>query len=151
MKKNLILLILSLFFIPKALAETTIPWTKEGCESVKGAWLTAHSATDPDCDSAHCNGINFCGSPVKVSWFSALTWCKSIGHKLASFDSMCPGNLVINGSICQNLKGIEPTSRSGPYNFYWSTLTTSNSNAWGVMLKNGIMSNSGGDYAGTKT
>jgi len=151
MKKFLGALVLSLAVSTAALADMNIPWTKEGCESVKGAWLTAHSASDSGCDAAHCNAKNFCGSAVKVNWFSALIWCKSIGHKLASFDSMCPGNLVISGSICQNLKGIETVRRANGYNYYWSTLATSNNNAWGVRLENGLMSDAGGDNAGTKT
>ena len=43
----------------RALAETTIPWTKEGCESVKGKWITAHSPDDDGCDSHRTD--NDCG------------------------------------------------------------------------------------------
>ena len=35
--------LLAISLATRAFAETTIPWTKEGCESVKGTWVTAHS------------------------------------------------------------------------------------------------------------
>ena len=75
----------------RALADTTIPWTKEGCESVKGTWITAHSPTDDGCDAAHCNGLNFCRSNVDMNWWSAFIWCQSIGHKLVTLANLCPG------------------------------------------------------------
>ena len=75
----------------QAFAETTIPWTKEGCESVKGTWITALAATDSGCDANHCNGMNFCAGPVGMNWFSAYIWCQSIGHKFASYNHLCPG------------------------------------------------------------
>ena len=104
MKKNLILLVLSLFFTQAALAETTIPWTKEGCESVKGKWITAHASTEDGCDAAHCNGRNFCQSPQTMNWWSALIWCKSIGRELATTEDACPNGLS-SGNTCANLKG----------------------------------------------
>ena len=129
MKKNLILLILSLFFIPKALAETTIPWTKEGCESVKGTWITAHSATDDGCDAAHCNSMNFCISNVSMNLFSALIWCQSIGRKLASLDHACPGIPTTSGP-CANLN--LNTCKNG-----WTSMTTGTNLAFIARLKNG--------------
>ena len=63
----------------QAFAETTIPWTKEGCESVKGKWITAK------------NGTNFCKSSQYMTWFNALIWCKSIGRNLVDFYHLCPG------------------------------------------------------------
>jgi hypothetical protein len=104
MKKNLILLIL-IIISNSALAETTIPWTKEGCESVKGKWITAHSATDEGCDAAHCNGKNFCEGPTLLrSWFSALIWCQSIGRELADLETACPNGLA-SSRTCANLAG----------------------------------------------
>ena len=84
-------------------AETTIPWTKEGCESVKGTWITAHSPDESGCDANHCNGRNFCRSNVKMNWWSALIWCKSIGRELASIEDACPNS--ISTLTCANLKG----------------------------------------------
>ena len=87
------------------MADINIPWTKEGCESVKGTWVTAHSATDEGCDAAHCNGMNFCRSQNnQLNWWSALIWCKSIGRELADMESMCPNGLS-SGNTCANLKG----------------------------------------------
>ena len=60
--KNCLFLAMTLILAHSALAETTIPWTKEGCESVKGTWIAAHLPDDDGCDTAHCNGMNFCTS-----------------------------------------------------------------------------------------
>ena len=90
----------------QALAETTIPWTKEGCESVKGTWITAHSATDEGCSVTSCNGMNFCKAPITMNWFNALIWCQSIGHKLATFSNLCPRVTGPNTSTCTNIAGI---------------------------------------------
>ena len=105
--------------VTRAFAETTIPWTKAGCESVKGTWITAHSATDDGCDAAHCNGLNFCTLNVNnngLNWWSALIWCKSIGRELASIEDACPNGLAGSG-ICANLpKGTT----------FWTTTSKSN-------------------------
>ena len=121
----------------RALAETTIPWTKEGCESVKGTWITAHSATDDGCDAAHCNGKNFCEGPVRTTWFSALIWCKSIGHKLTDLETVCPNGLTTNA--CPNLNKTKgywtdiPCNQSSVYYVDWSRiiLCTSRTNTSG--------------------
>ena len=94
--------LLAISLATQAFAETTIPWTKEGCESVKGTWITAHSATDAGCDSAHCNGLNFCQSNVSMNWWSAFVWCKSIGHELVDLETACPKGMASGGS-CANL------------------------------------------------
>ncbi|MBP5344501.1 MAG: hypothetical protein J6Y85_05470 [Alphaproteobacteria bacterium] len=108
MKKNIILFVLGLTLTQPAMAETTIPWTKEGCESVKGTWITAHQATDTDCSSTQCNGMNFCASTVGINFFNALIWCKSIGHKLTDFTHLCPGatGQINTPGICVNAKGL---------------------------------------------
>ena len=102
MKRFLGILFLSLVISTSAQAVTTIPWTKEGCESVKGTWITSHAATDSGCDAAHCNNRNFCRSNVQMSWFSALIWCQSIGRTLTDVETACPNSLSNN--TCANLK-----------------------------------------------
>ena len=94
--------LLAISLATRAFAETTIPWTKEGCESVKGTWITAHSPTDDGCDAAHCNGRNFCRSNVKMNWWSALIWCKSIGRELTDIETACPNGLA-SSRTCANL------------------------------------------------
>ena len=100
--------LLAISLTTQALAETTIPWTKEGCESVKGTWITAHSATDEGCDTAHCNGRNFCAyggtKTMNMNWWSALIWCQSIGRELTDIETACP-NGIASSSSCANLKG----------------------------------------------
>ena len=109
MKRLLGVLVLSLAVSHSALAVTTIPWTKEGCESVKGTWVTAHSPTDAGCDEAHCNGLNFCRSQNnQMNWWSAMIWCKSIGHKLVDLETACPGGLVQDrtcANLCKKISG----------------------------------------------
>lgn len=124
MKKNLVLLILCFLFAQKALAETTIPWTKEGCESVKGTWVTAHSATDEGCDAAHCNGVSFCQSPNTVTWWSAFTWCKGIGKKLVDLETACPNGLA-SSNTCANLQNILPRRA-------WTNVPSGTRNAYGI-------------------
>ena len=91
-------------------AETTIPWTKAGCESVKGTWITAHFSTDSGCDANHCNGKNFCRSNVQMNWFSALIWCHSIGRELTDLETACPNGLA-SGNTCANLKDKVPNNQ----------------------------------------
>ena len=104
MKRFLGVLFLSMILSHTAMAVTTIPWTKEGCESVKGTWITAKSATDAGCDTAHCNGKNFCRGRVRMNWWSALIWCQSIGHRMPDLETACP-NALSSGAYCANLYG----------------------------------------------
>ena len=109
--------LLAISLTTQALAETTIPWTKAGCESVKGTWVTAHKSTDSGCDAAHCNGKNFCRSPQMMNFWSAVIWCKSIGRTLAGVEDACPNGLS-SGNTCANLasvNGVRPwTSDPSP-------------------------------------
>jgi len=108
MKASFGVLFLSLVLSHTVIAGTNIPWTKEGCESVKGTWVTAHSPTDDGCDAAHCNGLHFCRSNVSMNWWSAMIWCKSIGHKLVDLETACPGGLVQDrtcANLCHKISG----------------------------------------------
>ena len=109
--------------VTRAFAETIIPWTKEGCESVKGTWITAHSPTDDGCDTNHCNGLNFCKSNVDMNWWSALIWCKSIGRELTDLETACPNGLS-SGNTCANL-----TSISG---WFWTSTPRSGNNSCNI-------------------
>jgi len=104
MKKFLGALFLSVTLAKSAFAVTTIPWTKAGCESVNGTWVTAYNQSDTGCDANHCNGMNFCRSNVRLNWWSALIWCKSIGRQLADLETACP-HAISSGTICKNLYG----------------------------------------------
>ena len=111
-KLNFIVLgtLLAISLATQAFADTTIPWTKEGCESVKGTWITAHSATDDGCDAAHCNGLNFCRSPQTMNLWSAAIWCKSIGRELADVETACPKGMSLGG--CPNLYQLSGTGHA---------------------------------------
>ena len=124
--------LLAISLATQAFAETTIPWTKEGCESVKGIWVTAHSATDDGCDAAHCNGLNFCRRKVNMNWFSALIWCKSIGHKLTDIETACPNGLA-SSETCANLEPYIP--RDYRFGFWTSIPSTSAGYTWRIARK----------------
>ena len=129
MKKYIVILFFNLILAHSAFAETTIPWTKEGCESVKGTWITAHSPTDDGCDAAHCNGKNFCRSAQPMNWFNALIWCKSIGRTAASYEHVCPGVPIgSNESPCSNLH------YSGTCPNGWTSMPRGNDQAFIVSL-----------------
>ena len=133
--KKYLFLSMALILTHGAFAETTVPWTKEGCESVKGTWITAHSATDSGCDAAHCNGKSFCRGPLTTTWFSALIWCQSIGHKLVSFSNLCPGiptefNTAKNA--CANVSGISNVRG-------WTSMPSGTNKALCVNLSSGAV------------
>ena len=54
----------------------------------------------------NCNGMEFCMSNKTMNWWSAFTWCDSIGGKLASFTSACPDTQMATPGPCPNLKGL---------------------------------------------
>ena len=131
-KLNFIVLgtLLAISLATQALADTTIPWTKEGCESVKGTWITAHSPDESGCEvidadtsTPMCNGKNFCRSPNGMNFWSAVIWCKSIGRTLAPLSSACP-KIYPNGT-CANLKG-KISSGNWNWNSWLNTPYSSN-------------------------
>ena len=88
------------------------------CTNAGGTIITANSygndkgglcndPSNPDL-TKNCNGKSFCLGHA-MNWWSAFTWCESIGGKFASFSSMCPGTAPAeNGdsNACPNLKGL---------------------------------------------
>ena len=57
----------------------------------------------------NCNGMEFCVSNKTMNWWSAFTWCDSIGGKLASFEHLCPGTPARPNNVakaCPNVTGI---------------------------------------------
>ena len=53
----------------------------------------------------NCNGMEFCMSNNAMNWWSAFTWCESVGGILVSFEEMCPGTQRLQDVSCPNLKG----------------------------------------------
>ena len=129
MKASFGVLFLSLILSHTVLAGTNIPWTKEGCESVKGIWVTAHAATDSGCDALHCNGKNFCRSQQMTNWFSALIWCKSIGRELTDLETVCPRG--VSTMTCDNMAGKNVDG--------WTTTPYPNSNGQFFIVQNGTI------------
>ena len=44
-----------------------------------------------------------------MNWWSAFTWCESIGGQEANFLSLCPGTQALNNQpagACPNVKGL---------------------------------------------
>ena len=54
------------------------------------------------------NGHTYCRSKVTMSWWSAFSWCKKQGRKLASLQQLCinwDGGTATG--LCHNMKGEE--------------------------------------------
>ncbi|MBP5344123.1 MAG: hypothetical protein J6Y85_03535 [Alphaproteobacteria bacterium] len=55
----------------------------------------------------NCNGQKFCLGGKGMNWWSAFTWCESIGGKQASLSNMCPGAPQVSDydhpNACPNL------------------------------------------------
>ena len=105
MKKYIGLLLITIVNL-EAFAGTVIEWNQTGCESVGGTWVQANNAVDTDkgCDADHCNSKTFCTSSVTMNWYSAFSWCESIGAQLVSISDACPNDL--SSGKCTNLKGV---------------------------------------------
>ena len=89
-----------------------------------GQWITANEVGDLDgaCLVGSCNGKQFCVSNGSVNWWSAFTWCKSNGLRLADLKTACAGN-VPEGSYCINLKGKLDLS-------FWTSTSASDEKAY---------------------
>ena len=85
------------------------------CTTYGGTIITANSygndkgglcndPNDPNLTN-NCNGKKFCQGGKTMNWWSAFTWCESIGGKLASFESVCPGAKSVQDT-CPNTKGL---------------------------------------------
>lgn len=64
-----------------------------------------------------------------MNWWSAFTWCESIGGHLASFASMCPGvqtNTNGNSGACPNLAKVFGSAHRAWSNVGWKTNTALN-------------------------
>ena len=53
------------------------------------------------------NNVDYCVSEITMNWFSAFSWCKAVGGKLATVDEACPGTLF---NTCTNIKGKQTTN-----------------------------------------
>ena len=98
----------------------------DNCTAYGGTIITANSygndkgglCNDPNdtTKTNNCNGKRFCVGSMKMNWWSAFTWCESIGGKLAGFESACPGVQTqpsTETGACPNFKGI------GNYTWNW--------------------------------
>jgi len=108
------ILLLSLCLTTSAFADF---WTN--CTNNGGTIIQANSygndkgglCNDPS-DSTktnNCNGKRFCLSGNAMNWWSNFTWCESIGGRLASFSSLCPGiqtNINTSTGACPNLVNV---------------------------------------------
>ena len=105
------ILLLSLCITTPALADF---WTN--CTNNDGTIIQANSygndkggsCSDPNDSSKtkNCNGKSFCISNSTRNWWSAFTWCDSIGGHLADFSSLCPGSQQELNVPCPNMKNI---------------------------------------------
>jgi len=134
------ILLLSLCIATPALADL---WTN--CTNAGGNIITANSysndkgglCNDPSdsTKTTNCNGKRFCMGGNKINWWSAFTWCESIGGKLASFEHVCPGVQTQPNNVagaCPNAKGIG----SG---WVWVTMGWQSKGALDVNFANGAI------------
>jgi len=109
------ILLLSLCTATPALADF---WTN--CTTFGGTIVQANSygndkgglcnnPNNPDVVN-NCNGKRFCRGGTKMNWWSSFTWCESIGGKLVSFDTVCPGTQKNDSGTCPNLKNVGSTN-----------------------------------------
>jgi len=146
--KKFEILLLSLCVATPALADL---WTN--CTNNGGTVIQANSygndkgglCNDPSDSNltTNCNGKRFCKSGNKMNWWSAFTWCESIGGRLVSFGSMCPGIQTKPNNVagaCPNLKG----TGTG---YVWANMGWENYMAINLNLSNGAIgwSNYGGN------
>lgn len=112
--------------------------TKDGVNLDKGG--LCNDPNDPN-TSNNCNGMEFCRSNKDMNWWSAFTWCESIGGKLASFEHLCPSTQMIKNSTnaapgaCPNLTG------TGSDVWGWSSTGIDNCQALDVNLSTGATAN----------
>ena len=52
------------------------------------------------------NNVDYCVSTIKMNWFSAFSWCKAAGGKLATVDEACPST---GFATCTNVKNKQST------------------------------------------
>ena len=97
----------------------------DNCTANGGTIITANSygndkggyCNDPNNTELtnNCNGKRFCRSGNAMNWWSSFTWCESIGGKLASFESMCPGVQIASQwkvyGACPNLTAVGTSGR----------------------------------------
>ena len=85
----------------------------------------------------NCNGKKFCVSGNRLNWWSAFTWCESIGGQLASFEHMCPGTQALNGNACPNLTAVYNITKT----YLWNSVKLPNGMILNVSPQTGITRN----------
>ena len=127
-----------LTLITLALATTAQADFWDNCTAYGGTIITANSygndkgglCNDPNDSSKtnNCNGKRFCRSGNSMNWWSSFTWCESIGGKLASFESACPGTPFSvresDAESCPNLINL------GLQTWHWTGLGAGNNGAY---------------------
>ena len=81
------------------------------------------------------NSGTYCVSNIRMTWWSAFTWCAGIGGKLATWQEACP-TTQIGGNPCGNMNtgGLNVDS-------WTAEPTTSDTNAYIVKPSNGSTGN----------
>ena len=136
-----------LYLIALALATTAQADFWDNCTAYGGTIITANSygndkvglCNDPN-DSTktnNCNGKRFCMNNKGTNWWSSITWCESIGGKLASFSSLCPGVIADSSGSgdCPNATGINSSY------WGWTSMGWGTKNALNVRLSTGAVTN----------
>ena len=122
---------ITLFVAALILASPTYAKWGTNCTSNGGTIIKANEwgddkgglCSDPNLTN-NCNGMEFCVSGKGMNWWSAFTWCESVGGKLANIQVMCPNTNLIEKTECPNFKGVLSGISA------WSTTGSSDSSVW---------------------
>ena len=117
----------------------------DNCTAYGGTIITANSygndkggyCNDPNNSNLanNCNGKQFCLRDATPNWWSAFSWCETIGGHLASFYDMCPNTKTNTDSTqgtCANLAGLSTRSA-------WTSMGWQSNNALYVALSYGTV------------
>ena len=83
------------------------------------------------------DGTDMCVSKITMNWWSAFSWCRANGLRLASHAQACAGNAP--ASSCINVY-----NKTGLQGNAWTSNTHGKAQAWAVFLSSQLWSQSPG-------
>lgn len=89
---------------------------EETCANGKGKLVQDH------------DGNNYCVSQVKMNWFSAFSWCETIGGQLPTLEDCNCKKCSSTAAMCDNL---DPVSGAGG-NVVWTSQNAGSDKVWTI-------------------
>ena len=84
---------------------------EETCANGKGKLVQDH------------DGNNYCVSQVKMNWFSAFSWCETVGGKLPTLEDCNCKDCGVTPTSCPNLRNV--MVKAEVYGFWLSNVASS--------------------------